>query len=66
VDTTEFATASAVAAAVLHGAHLVRVHDVKAMKAVVEVADEILRADPSNTADKPDSNVSHGQLRRPS
>lgn len=41
---TEFATAAAVTAAVLNGAHLVRVHDVKAMKAAVEVADEILRA----------------------
>ncbi|HXP87184.1 MAG TPA: dihydropteroate synthase [Bryobacteraceae bacterium] len=43
-DETEFATAAAVTACVLHGAHLVRVHDVKAMKVVVEVADEILRA----------------------
>jgi dihydropteroate synthase len=43
-DETEFATAAAVTAAVLHGAHMVRVHDVKAMKAVVEVADEIARA----------------------
>ncbi len=42
-DQTEFATATAVAAAIFHGAHLVRVHDVKAMKAVVEVADEIAR-----------------------
>jgi dihydropteroate synthase len=41
---TEFAGAAAVAAAILYGAHLVRVHDVKAMKAVVEVADEIGRA----------------------
>ena len=41
---TEFATAAAVTAAILHGAHLVRVHDVKEMKAVVEVADEIARA----------------------
>jgi dihydropteroate synthase len=41
---TEFATAAAVTAAILGGAHLVRVHDVKAMKAVVDVADEILRA----------------------
>jgi dihydropteroate synthase len=41
-DQTEFATAAAVAAAIFHGAHLVRVHDVKAMKAVVEVADEIV------------------------
>jgi dihydropteroate synthase len=40
---TEFATAAAVAACVLKGSHLVRVHDVKAMKPVVEVADEILR-----------------------
>jgi len=37
-------TAAAVAACVLKGSHLVRVHDVKAMKPVVEVADEILRA----------------------
>jgi len=43
-DETEFATAAAVTACVLHGAHLVRVHDVKAMKVVVEVADEISRA----------------------
>jgi len=65
-DATEFATAAAVTAAILNGAHMVRVHDVKAMKAVVEVADEILRADAANAADKPDSNVSHGSLRRPS
>ena len=42
---TAFATAAAVAACVLKGAHLVRVHDVKAMKPVVEVADEIARAE---------------------
>jgi dihydropteroate synthase len=65
-DGTEFATAAAVTAAILNGAHMVRVHDVRAMKAVVEVADEILRADAANAADKPDSNVSHGHLRRPS
>lgn len=38
---TEFATAAAVTAAVLHGANMVRVHDVVAMKAVLEVADAI-------------------------
>ncbi len=65
-DSTEFATAAAVTAAILNGAHLVRVHDVKAMKAVAEVADEILRAGAANAADKPASNVSHGSLRRPS
>ena len=42
-DQTEFATAAAVAAAIFHGAHLVRVHNVKAIKAVVQVADEIAR-----------------------
>jgi dihydropteroate synthase len=41
---TEFATAAAVAASVLGGAHMVRVHDVKAMRAVVDVADEIVRS----------------------
>lgn len=40
---TEFASAAAVTAAILYGAHIVRVHDVKHMKAVVEVADEIHR-----------------------
>lgn len=44
VQETEFATAAAITAAILNGAHLVRVHDVKAMKGVVEVADEIVRA----------------------
>jgi len=41
---TEFAGAAAVTAAILYGAHLVRVHDVKAMKAAVEIADEIAKA----------------------
>lgn len=41
---TEFATAAAVTAAILYGAHIVRLHDVKAMKPVVEVAEAIFRA----------------------
>jgi len=41
---TEFATAAAVTACILNGAHIVRVHDVKAMKSVAEVADVILLA----------------------
>ncbi|HLX44834.1 MAG TPA: dihydropteroate synthase [Bryobacteraceae bacterium] len=41
---TEFATAAAVTAAILHGVHIVRVHDVKAMKVVVDIADEIARS----------------------
>src|SRR5580692_2637340 len=41
---TVFATAAAVAAAVMNGAHIVRVHDVGAMRVVVQVAEEIARA----------------------
>jgi dihydropteroate synthase len=43
-DQTEFATAAAVTASILHGAHMVRVHDVAAMKVVADIADDILRA----------------------
>ena len=38
---TEFATAGAVAACILQGAHIVRVHDVKSMKIVAEVVDTV-------------------------
>jgi dihydropteroate synthase len=40
-EETKFAGAAAVTAAVLAGAHVVRVHDVKEMRAVTDVADEI-------------------------
>jgi dihydropteroate synthase len=43
-EATEFATAAAVTACILKGAHIVRVHDVKAMKSVVEVAEAIRHA----------------------
>ena len=43
-EETEFATAAAVTASILAGAHMVRVHNVKAMRPVVQVADEILHA----------------------
>jgi dihydropteroate synthase len=46
-DLTEFATAAAVAASILKGAQIVRVHDIKAMKSVVEVADAIRQAEAS-------------------
>ena len=42
-EETRFATAGAVAACVLAGAHIVRVHDVPEMRATANVADEILR-----------------------
>jgi dihydropteroate synthase len=44
LEETKFATAAAVAACVLGGAHVVRVHDVREMRAAADVADEILRA----------------------
>jgi dihydropteroate synthase len=44
LEETKFATAAAVVAAVLEGAHIVRVHDVREMRAATDVADEILRA----------------------
>jgi dihydropteroate synthase len=40
----ECATAAAVTAAILGGAHLVRVHDVRNMRAAVQVADQVLAA----------------------
>jgi dihydropteroate synthase len=41
---TKFATAAAVTAAVLAGAHIVRVHDVAEMHSVVVIADEIAKS----------------------
>lgn len=42
-EQTRFATAAAVTACILAGAHVVRVHDVFEMRAAVLVADEVLR-----------------------
>jgi dihydropteroate synthase len=41
---TQFATAAAVAAAIMAGAHIVRVHDVAAMHAVAVIADEVAKS----------------------
>jgi dihydropteroate synthase len=38
-----FATAAAVAACVINGAHIIRVHDVRAMRDVCDIADKIVR-----------------------
>lgn len=43
-QSTEVVTAGAIAASILNGAHMVRVHDVKAMKIVIDVADGIRQA----------------------
>ncbi|MBV9762999.1 MAG: dihydropteroate synthase [Acidobacteriaceae bacterium] len=45
-DAIEFATAAAVTACILNGAQVVRVHDVRAMRSVIEVADAIRQAAP--------------------
>ncbi|MDX1981852.1 MAG: dihydropteroate synthase [Bryobacteraceae bacterium] len=45
-EETAFAGAAAVTASILHGAHLVRVHDVKPMSTAARVADAILRGMP--------------------
>jgi dihydropteroate synthase len=41
---TKFATAAAVTASILGGAHMVRVHDVAEMRPVIQIADEVLKA----------------------
>ena len=43
-EETRFATAGAVAAAILGGAHIVRIHDVREMRAAADVADEIVKS----------------------
>ncbi len=43
-EETAFATAAAVTASILGGAHIVRVHDVREMRAAADVADEIMKA----------------------
>jgi dihydropteroate synthase len=43
-EETRFATAAAVTVSILGGAHIVRVHDVREMRAAADVADEILRS----------------------
>jgi dihydropteroate synthase len=44
-DATEFATAGAIAAALYYGAHVLRVHDVKNMKIVIEIGDAIRQSE---------------------
>ena len=40
----DYATAAAVAACVLNGAHMLRVHDVAAMRIIMDTSDAILRS----------------------
>jgi dihydropteroate synthase len=50
-EENRFATAAAVAASILGGAHVVRVHEVREMRAVADVVDEILRGRVDHTID---------------
>lgn len=50
-EENRFATAAAVTASILGGAHIVRVHEVREMRAAADVADEILRARAESTFD---------------
>ena len=47
-EATRFATAAAVVAAILAGAHIIRVHDVAEMRVAANLADEILRNTPDS------------------
>jgi dihydropteroate synthase len=50
-EETRYATAAAVAACILGGAHIVRVHDVREMRAAADVADEILNSQTERTTE---------------
>src|SRR5579862_8760827 len=52
-EETEFATAGAIAAAILNGAHIVRVHNVRAMRAVAEVVDSVRQYRQTDTEPTP-------------
>jgi dihydropteroate synthase len=52
-EQTEFATAGAVAASILNGAHIVRVHNIRAMRAVVEVVDSVRQYHETDTEPAP-------------
>lgn len=56
-EETEFATAAAVTACILNGAHVVRVHNVRAMRAVVDIADAIRQAVAERQIEQPTTQV---------
>jgi len=62
---TLYATAAAVTASILHGAHIVRVHDVKEMRAVAQVADEIARLSAPHAASVEEEQERHAPRKRP-
>jgi dihydropteroate synthase len=65
LDETEFATAAAVAISILRGAHLVRVHDVRSMRVVADVADDVLRAEAAAIAASAEAVEQPRELRKP-
>jgi len=52
-EETAFANAGAVAACILNGVHMVRVHEVKEMRIAAQIADAILTAQPEPVAPAP-------------
>lgn len=62
-EETVFATAGAVAAAIFGGAHMVRVHDVREMRAVAQVVDSVLASVPAPEDETPRTEHS-GRLAR--
>ena len=62
---TLYATAAAVTASILHGAHIVRVHDVKEMRAVAQIADEVGRLSAPPAGDEEEEHDRHAPRKRP-
>ncbi|HET8546663.1 MAG TPA: dihydropteroate synthase [Bryobacteraceae bacterium] len=63
---TAFANAAAVTAAILGGAHVVRVHEVPEMRIAAQIADAVLAGMADPTADSADSSVFRGRPGRSS
>ena len=62
---TVYATAAAVTASILHGAHIVRVHDVKEMRAVAQIADEVGRLSAPRAGEDEEEHDRHAPRKRP-
>ena len=62
---TLYATAAAVTASILHGAHIVRVHDVKEMRAVAQIADEVGRLSAPRADEDEEEHDRHAPRKRP-
>jgi dihydropteroate synthase len=64
VEETAWANAAAVTAAILGGAHMVRVHEVPEMRIVSQIADVVLAGAPDPAAEPQENHVSRGRRGR--